>query len=456
MPRYGKAEIRNLTEVIESGVFSDKPGGFMDQFRSDFARALGAKHAIAGATAMLLMHAIPGAIGAGAGDEIICDPVVQFHGIACLHNNIVPVWADVRKDNFLMDPKSVEKKITRRTRAIWVTHLWGFPAEVDKLRRIADRHGIYLLEDCAHAIFAKYKGKYLGNWGHFGTFSFNMGKQLPTGEGGMAITSDARLAAELNKRIIFGESPEVLSSNYRMTEFQAAVGVAQLKKVPGYLKTYREGKKILDAAIEDCPWLVRRKEMPGSEVAPYFWACIFRGERSKIDYGVFKAAIVQAGGMLGTGFTQRPAYLYAILRNPNAYGNKGCPYNCHLYRGKVDWPEGLCPVAEDVIPRMVSTNNMVPVSEARKKAASLKKAIKLAESGGVKPLTYSKLDKRVLNLVKAEGPLEPSEVIGVLKERGWGDFIEHDMFAIMEGLRDRFPYKLSHAGPRKYAYHDLR
>jgi hypothetical protein len=171
---------------------------------------------------------------------------------------------------------------------------------------------------------------------------------------------------------------------------------------------------------------------------------------------VFKAAIVQAGGMLGTGFTQRPAYLYAILRNPNAYGNKGCPYNCHLYRGKVDWPEGLCPVAEDVIPRMVSTNNMVPVSEARKKAASLKKAIKLAESGGVKPLTYSKLDKRVLNLVKAEGPLEPSEVIGVLKERGWGDFIEHDMFAIMEGLRDRFPYKLSHAGPRKYAYHDLR
>ena len=454
MAKFGKAEIRNLTRVIQSGAFCDKSGGFMDQFRHDFARALHSKHAISGATAMLLMHAIPGAIGAGAGDEIICDPVVQFHGIACLHNNVVPVWADVRRDNFLMDPKAVEKRITRRTKAIWVTHLWGFAAEVDKLRRIADRHGIYLLEDCAHAMFVKYKGKYLGNWGHFGTFSFNMGKQLQTGEGGMAITNDDRLAAELNKRIIFGESPEVLSSNYRMTEFQAAVGVEQLKKVPGYLKTYRKGKRYLDAAIADCAWLDRRKEAPGSTVSPYAWSCIFRGERRKVDYGVFRAALHQVGAF-GIGFTQRPAYMYAMLRNPNAYGNKGCPYNCHLYKGRVHWPDGLCPVAEDVIPRLVTTSNMAPVSAARRKAALLKKAIKLTESGTVKPLEYSKLEMRVLELVRDKGPLEPSEVIAIFRKKGWGDFIEHGMFAVMESLRDRFPHKLSHAGPRKYAYHDL-
>jgi dTDP-4-amino-4,6-dideoxygalactose transaminase len=81
MPRFGKAEIRNLSKVIESGFFCDKRGGFMDQFRADFAKALHAKHAITGGSAMLLMHAIPGAIGAGAGDEIIVDPVVQFHAI---------------------------------------------------------------------------------------------------------------------------------------------------------------------------------------------------------------------------------------------------------------------------------------------------------------------------------------------------------------------------------------
>lgn len=452
---YGEEEIRNLTKVIESGWLADRSGGFMDQFREDFAQALGAKHAIAGATAMVLMQATLAAIGAGAGDEVICDPVVQFHAIACLHNNIVPVWADVRADNFLMDPASVEERITERTKAIWVTHLWGFPAEVDRLRAIADEHSIYLLEDCAHAIFAEYKGRKLGTWGHVGTFSFNMWKQLATGEGGMAITDDDRLAAEIDKRIIFGESPEVLSSNYRMTELQAAVGVAQLKKVPGYLREYAEGRKVLDDAISGCSWLDLRQELPESVVAPYYWSCLFHGERAGVDYNVFKAALRQAGADCGVGFMQRPAYMYTILRNPNAYGNKGCPYNCHLYAGKVDWPAGLCPVAEDVIPRMVHTNNMVPVEKARKVAAALQEAIALAESGDIEPLAYTEVDRQVLQVVKEKGPLEPTEVIRIFDEQGWDHFDEHSMWTIMENLRDRLPYKLSHAGPRKFAYHDL-
>jgi len=455
MPIYGEEEILNLTKVIESGWFCDKPGGFMDQFRQDFAKAMGARHAITGATAMVLMQAIPAAIGAGAGDEIICDPVVQFHAIACLHNNVVPVWADVRPDNFLIDPQSVEERITERTKAIWVTHLWGYPAELDKLREIADRHGVYLLEDCAHAIFAEYKGKKVGTWGHIGTFSFNMYKQLATGEGGMAITDDDRLAAELEKRIIFGESPEVLSSNYRMTEFQAAVGVVQLKKVPGYLKEYAEGRKILDEAIAGCAWLKPRKELPGSVVAPYFWSCLFQGERQNISYNVFKAALRQAGARFGTGFMQRPAYLYAVLRNPNAYGNKGCPYDCRYYTGKVEWNEGLCPVAEEVIPRIVHTNNMVSREAATEAANALKEAIRLAESGNVEPLTYTDVEMQVLQVVKEGGLVEPTDVIRTFDERGWGHYDEHRMWTIMEGLRDRFPYKLSHAGPRKFAYHDL-
>jgi len=462
MPRFGKAEIRNLTKVIESGHFCDKAGGFMDKFRSDFARAYGARHAISAGSAMLLMQAIPGAIGAGAGDEIICDPIVQFHAIACLHNNIVPVWADVRPDNFLMDPKSVEKRITRRTKAIWVTHLWGFPADVKELRRIAEVHGVYLLEDAAHAMFAKYKGKYVGKWGHFGSYSFNMGKQLPTGEGGMAITDDDTLAAELNRRIIFGESPEVLSSNYRMTEFQAAVGVEQLKKVPGYLKTYRAGKKVMDAAVAGCDWLDARKALPGSTVSPYTWCCIFRGERASIERGVFKSALRQASlehagagkSLFGMGFTQRPGYLYTMFRTPNAYGNKGCPYNCHLYKGKVDWKPGLCPVAEDVLPRLVTTSNMRSVSEMRLRARVLKTAIELAERGDVDAFTYSDIDRLVLDIVKAAGPTEPMEVIAALDKKG-RHLDEHGAFAIMENLRDGFPEKLSHAGPRKFVYHNL-
>ena len=455
MPVYGKEEMANLARVIEKGNFADHRGGFMDEFRDGFAKALDSKYAVAGATAMLLMHAIPGAIGAGVGDEIICDPIVQFHGIACLHNNIIPVWTDVRPDDFLMDADKVEEKITKRTKAIWVTHLWGFPAEVDKLRAIADKHGIYLLEDCAHALLAEYKGKKIGTYGHIATFSFNMGKQLPTGEGGMAITNDKKLYDELNRRIIFGESPEVLSSNYRMTEFQAAVGAAQLKKVPGYIEMYRKGKELLDAAIADCSWLKPRKAIDGGVVAPYHWSCMFYGEDKGVTLAVFNAALRETGSHAGIGFVQRPAYKYNFFKNPNAYGNKGCPYNCHLYDGKVDWPDGLCPIAEDVLPRLVTVNNMVSLEAAAKTAEAIRKAIALAESGKIKPLDYSDIEKKILNLVKDKGPLEPYEVLTIFDENGWEHMDEHTAFSIMEGLRDRLPYKLSHAGPRKFAYHEF-
>ena len=440
MEKYGQEEIANLTKVIESGNFADHAGGFMDQLRQEFSAAMGAKYAISAATAMLLMQAIPGAIGARDGDEIICDPVVQFHGIACMHNRLTPVWADIRADNFLMDADKVEALITPRTRAIWVTHLWGFAAEVDKLRDICDRHGIYLLEDCAHICLGEYKGKKLGTWGHIGTFSFNMGKQLATGEGGMAIMNDDKLYFELNRRIIFGESPEVLSSNYRLTEFQAAVAVPQLRKVPGYLEEYRKSKAILDEAIADCDWLQPRAAVPGNIVAPYFWSCLFHGEEKGIVYNVFKAALRQAGAPFGTGFLQVPAYLYDLF---------------HIYSGKSEWDAGLCPVAEDIIPRIVHTNNMVTVERARKAAQTLKEAIKLVESNTVMPLTYTDLDMKILDTVKKSGPIEPIEVINIFDQNGWQHLDEHSMFMLMEDLRDRTPFKLSHAGPRKFIYHDL-
>ena len=458
MPKFGKEEVRNVTKVVESGSFADHAGGFIPKFERDFEKALDAKHAIAGASAMVLMHAVPGAIGAGPGDEVICDPIVQFHGVALLHGNVVPVFADVRPDNFLLDPKSVEKKITKRTRAIWVTHLWGFPAEVDKLRKIADKHGIYLIEDCAHAIFCEYKGKYLGNWGHIGTYSFNMGKQLPTGEGGMAVTNDDALAQELRKRIIFGESPPVLASNYRMTEFSAAIGVAQLKKVPGYLKQYRKGKEHLDKVVDSCKWLVKRAIPKGGGVAPYSYACIFRGDKAGIDYGAFKNALRACaegqGVRFGFGFTQRPAYMYEFFRNPNAYGNKGCPYNCHLYKGKVQFAEGTCPVAEDVLPRIVTTGNMTTVSQCRKEANVLKQAIAMAEAGEAPPDKYTKEQELILDIVAAKQPAAPAEVARELKKQGVA-LPPGQLLELMEGLRSSYPRKLSHAGPVKFAHHDL-
>ncbi|MBN1675538.1 MAG: DegT/DnrJ/EryC1/StrS family aminotransferase [Kiritimatiellae bacterium] len=454
---YGAEEKRNLCKVIDGGNFAHHRGGFIDQFERDFEKALGARHAIAGSTAMVLMHAIPGAIGAGAGDEIICDPVVQFHGIACLHGNVVPVWADVRPDNFLMDPASAEKKITRRTKAIWVTHLWGFPAEVDKLRRIADKHGLYLIEDCAHAMFLDYKGKYVGNWGHIGTFSFNMGKHLGTGEGGMAITNDDTLDRELRKRIIFGESPPELASNYRMTEFAAAVGVVQLRKVPRYIAKYREGKKYMDEAVERCEWLQKRLPPKGGGVSPYMYSVVFRGEGRGYALGAMRNALKACrrnGHRFGVGFTQRPAYKYEFFRVPNAYGHKGCPYGCHLYKGKLDFSDGACPVAEDVIPRLINTSNMCSPSDMREKARALRDAVKMVESGAAPADAYTPLETQILDIVAALQPVSPAVVRDRLARKRIHKPLA-EVLEIMEQLRSTFPRKLSHAGPEHFAYHDL-
>lgn len=450
---FGAREKANLAKVIDSGCFCDYPGGFIRKFEAEFAKDLKARHAIAGATAMVLMHAIPGAIGAGAGDEIICDPIVQFHGIASLHGNVIPVWADVRPDNFLMDPDKVEALITPRTKAIWVTHLWGFPAEVDKLRRIADKHGIYLIEDCAHAMFLKYKGRYVGNWGHIGTFSFNMGKHLPTGEGGMATVNDDALAQELRKRIIFGESPPVLASNYRMTEFSAAVGIVQLKKVPKYLEVYRKGKTAMDAVVDGCPWLVKRELPKGAGVSPYMYAFMVDESQGYSTRALYNA-LSACGGGFGIGFTQRPAYRYEFFRVPKAYGDKGCPYNCHLYTGKVDLNKELCPVAADALPRLISTNNMVKLAEMKRKAGILKKAIKMVEAGDAPVNTYSKLETMILDVVEAKQPIAPDEVARELAKKKQKVGVE-EVAAAMESLRFGFPRKLSHAGPVSFAYHNL-
>jgi hypothetical protein len=240
-----------------------------------------------------------------------------------------------------------------------------------------------------------------------------------------------------------------------MTELVAAVAVAQLKKLRVFIEEYRKSKEILDAAIAGCEWLDARKEIEGTWVAPYFWSCLFHGELKNIPYNVLKGALRQVGAPFSTGFLQVPAYLYDLFRNPTVYGKKGWVYDRPVYPGKGQAEEGLCPVAEDTIPRIVYTNNMVPVEKATQVANLLKEAIKLAESGNVAPWVYSERDKKVLEMVKQFGPIEPSEVVRRFDENGWEHLNEEIMFGVMEILRDQTPYKLNHTGPRKYGYHDL-
>ena len=380
--RFDGKEMEYLQEVLEGGRLSGQQEGYKGKLEQGFAEAFGVKHAIAANAAMSLLISATYAAGAGPGDEVMCDPLVQFHAIGALWQNAYPTWADVCPDTWLMDPESVRQNLTPHTKAICCTHLWGLPAEVDALRQIADENGVVLIEDCAHAMFLPYKDKFVGTWGHVGIFSLCQGKHMTCGDGGIALTDDDELADGIRSVTAFGESPPHLATVFRMTEMQAAIALAQLEKVKGYIEEYRKSYAVLQNAVEGCDWLQPRAIKPGCGNSPYIFSFLFRGEEQGIELDAFKQALFDTGDNWNVGFTQVPAYKYKLFREPLAYQNKGCPlHNCPYYEGDYEYRDGLCPTAEELLPRLVNVNCMVAEEDAKRTARGLRRAIEQAEAG---------------------------------------------------------------------------
>ncbi len=379
--RFDGKELEYLQQILERGRLSGQQDGYKGRLEQAFAEAYGVKHAIAANSAMSLLISAVFAAGAGAGDEVMCDPLVQFHAIAALWQNTHPTWADVHADTWLMDPESARQSLSPHTKAICCTHLWGLPAEVDTLRDLADEHGVILIEDCAHAMFLPYKEKFAGTWGHIGVLSFCQGKHMTCGDGGMALTDDDELANGIRSVTAFGESPPHLATVFRMTEMQAAIALAQLEAVRGYLEEYRKSYSVLEEALEGCDWLQPRAVGPGCGNSPYIFSFLFRGEESGVELDGFKEALFDTGDNWNVGFTQVPAYRYKLFREPLAYQNKGCPlHDCPYYKGEYEYRDGLCPVAEEILPRLVNINCMVAEEDAGRVAEGLRRAIRQAET----------------------------------------------------------------------------
>ncbi|MHB8997564.1 MAG: DegT/DnrJ/EryC1/StrS family aminotransferase [Armatimonadota bacterium] len=380
--RFDGAELDYLKQILSTGTLAGSGAGFQGKLEKAFAEAYGVKHAVSANAAMSLLIAAAFAADAGAGDEVLCDPLVQFHAIGALWQNCVPTWADVYPDTWLMDPASARANITPQTKAMVVTNLWGQPAEVDTLRSLADEKNIVLIEDCAHAMFLPYKGKFAGTWGHIGIYSFCQGKHMTTGDGGMALTDDDELAAKLRGVTCFGESPPHLATVFRMTEMQAAIGLAQLEKVKGYIEEYNKAYVHLSAALDGCDWLQPRAIKDGCGNSPYIFSFLYRGDERDLDQMAFQQALFDTGDLWNIGFTQVPAYKYKLFTQPLAYQNKGCPkHNCPYYEGSYEYRDGLCPNAEALLPRLVNTNCMISEENARRVAEGLRKAIEQTEKG---------------------------------------------------------------------------
>jgi perosamine synthetase len=382
---FGEAERGYVDEVLASGILGHRQGGMVTRFEQAFAQLVGSRYGIARNSAMTALAQAVSVSGAGTGFEVLCDPIVHFGGLAALTFNAVPRFVDVRRDTYLMDPQAVRANITPRTRALLVTNLWGLCAELDELRRLCDAHGLFMIEDCAHNVGSSWKGKHAGTYGDVGVFSFQQSKHLSTGDGGMITTDRAELHEQLHTGWAFGgESPPFLLLNFRMNEVTAAVGLGQVQRVMGYVEGYTRHLSVLNEAIAGCAWLRARSVPAAAQQCGYIWACTWEGDAHGLDYARFKEICAEVGLRAGFGFNREdtPAYAYPIFGGSTAYGVPDCPVRCPFYTAESDYRyrPGLCPVAEDLIPRLIRISLVeVPDDTIARQAAMLQEAIRRTE-----------------------------------------------------------------------------
>ncbi len=240
-------ELRYVTDCVQSGWISSE-GPYVGRFEKEFAAAHGRKHGIAVCNGTAALEVAAQALGLGTGDEVI---MPTFTIISCasavIRTGATPVLVDCDARTWNMDVGQVERAITPRTRAIMAVHIYGLPVDLDPVRALARKHGLFLIEDAAEAIGLKYKGRPCGGFGDIGAFSFYANKHVTTGEGGMVLTDDDRLAERCRSlRNLCFQPPrrfvhEEIGWNMRMCNLQAALGVAQLEKLE---KTIARKKEI--------------------------------------------------------------------------------------------------------------------------------------------------------------------------------------------------------------------
>lgn len=364
----GEEEKVALARVIDSGYMSmfegsytpDEPFSFyggseVQGLEKEWCEYYNCKHAISMNSATSGLYAAIGTLGIGYGDEVIVSPyTMSACAVAPMIYGAIPVFADVT-DLGSLDPISIEKLITPRTKAILVVHQFGIPADMDKIMAIAKKYDIKVVEDCAQAHGAKYKGQYVGTIGDIGVFSLNVNKTIQAGEGGVCVTNDKDLAYRLALIRNHGEAvvgpagyeniTNIAGFNYRMTELQAAVSRVQLKKLDSLNKKRIELVKYLNEGLKEFDFLVTPKEKEGCHSTYYVYPLRFL---TKIA-GVKREKFVEAVNAEGINFFQgyvKPLYTQPVYQHKHLFKN-GYPFSAIENKEcKMEYNLGTCPNAE--------------------------------------------------------------------------------------------------------------
>ena len=368
----GNEEKKAVIDVMETDVLSafiGAPGEkFLGgakvlEFENYWKHKYGFKHAISvnSWTSGLIISV--GSIGVEPGDEVICSPyTMSASATSVLFYGGIPVFADIDPKTYNIDPKSIESKITARTKAILVVHIFGACADMDSIMELAKKYDLKVIEDAAQAPGIKYKNKSIGAIGDIGGFSLNFHKHIHTGEGGMIVTNNDDLAFKAQlirnhgenyaKKIPIKDLPNIIGGNSRLTEIQAAIGVVQLKKLDSIIAHRNILANFLHNEIQKIDCLKTFPLEKGIDHSYYAFAIKFNTKKAKISRSLFVKAVnkefLNAEGWESVPLAEayvEPLYLNPIYQNQIALGSKGFPFNFNE-NVTYDYSKGLCPVTE--------------------------------------------------------------------------------------------------------------
>jgi len=281
-PEIGEEELENVTQAVKSGWVSSK-GSFIEEFEKGFSNYIGVKHAVATSNGTTALHLALVALGIGKGDKVLI-PSLTFIATAnaVTYTGAEPVFIDSHPEYWCMDPSKIEEKIDDKTKAIIVVHLYGHPCNMDEIMRIAEDHKLHVIEDCAEAHGAEYKNRKVGSFGIISCFSFYGNKIITTGEGGMCLTNNEELADKMRMLRDHGMNPNkkywhnIVGFNYRMTNLQAALGVAQLNKIDRLVNKKREIATTYKKLLQDLSAITSAPEMPWAKNVYWLYSILVK------------------------------------------------------------------------------------------------------------------------------------------------------------------------------------
>lgn len=347
-PAMGRPELTNLSRVILSKNLCCTGGRMVPALEEAFAQYYGSPHAVASTSGTAAIHVALGALNLDPGSEVITTPMTDMGSvIPILASNCIPIFADIDPVTGNMTAESIARKISPRTRAVILVHLFGRPADLGGISSLLRERGIPLIEDCAQAHGAEYGGRKVGTFGDLGCFSLQQSKQITCGDGGITLVNRADLAERAALFVDKGwdrnrgvRAHLFLGMNYRMTELQGAVALAQIRRLPGMIQTRRSMADRLTRLLHEVPGVLPPPEQEG--VIPSWWIYSFRMIADTLGVGpdAFANALMAEGVQVRRVYLPAPIFEFDVIKHQHTYGTSRYPFSAFPYEApdRADFP----------------------------------------------------------------------------------------------------------------------